>query len=125
MDLITGGIYQGKLDYATKEYSLSDDMIFDCTGKTEIDFSKKCISNAEEFVLQCVRNGKNAKEYFEDNKEFWKNSVIVFRDIFCGVVPVEKEMRLWRDESGRLLRYLSENADSVTRLFCGVPQKLK
>ena len=125
MDLITGGIYQGKLDYAKSEYALSDDMIFDCTGKAEIDFSRKCINNAEEFVLQCVRDGRSARDYFEDNKELWENSVIIFRDIFCGVVPVEKEMRLWRDESGRLLRYLSGNADSVTRLFCGVPQKLK
>ncbi len=125
MDLITGGIYQGKLDHAKTKYDLGDDMIFDCTGKTEIDFSKKCINNAEEFVLQCIRNGRSAQDYFEDNKTLWKDSVIIFRDIFCGVVPVEKEMRIWRDESGKLLRYLSENADSVTRLFCGVPQKLK
>ncbi len=125
MELITGGIYQGKLDYAKSEYSISDGMIFDCTGNTEIDFTRKCINNTEEFVLECVRNGRDAQTYFESNKELWKDSVIIFRDIFCGVVPVEREMRLWRDESGRLLRYLSENADSVTRLFCGVPQKIK
>ena len=125
MDLITGGIYQGKLAYAKTEYALSDDMIFECAGKGEIDFSRKCINNTEEFVLWCVRNNVSALDYFEKNKSLWQNSLIIFRDIFCGVVPIEKEMRLWRDESGRLLKYLSENADSVTRLFCGVPQKLK
>jgi len=34
-------------------------------------------------------------------------------------------MRAWRDMTGRLCAYLSSEADSVTRMFCGLEQKLK
>ena len=125
MDLIIGGIYQGKLDFAKEKYALCDDAIFDCAGKSEIEFSKKCINNCGEFALCAVREGKNSIEYFKEHRAEWQGSVIIFRDIFCGVVPIEKEERLWREEAGRLLSYLSDNAESVTRLFCGIPERIK
>lgn len=30
MVLITGGAYQGKLDYARKEYGITEEDVFDC-----------------------------------------------------------------------------------------------
>ena len=52
-------------------------------------------------------------------------SVVICEDIFCGVVPVDPEMRAWREMTGRLLAYLSGKAAHVFRIFLGLEQKLK
>ena len=125
MDLITGGIYQGKLEYAKKYYGLKEDDIFICKDKEGIDFSKRCIAGTEDFVLSCIRTGRDSLACFKEHEDEWQDAVIIMRDIFCGVVPIDPEMRLWRDECGRLLTYLSGNAKTVTRLFCGIAQTIK
>ena len=125
MVLIIGGAYQGKLALAKKKYDLSDNEIFTCTEKSGIEFGARCIDKIEEFTLWCVRNGKDAAEIFKVNRPKWKNSVLICQDIFCGVVPMGADMRVWRETTGRLCAYLSEEAGSVSRVFCGLEQKLK
>lgn len=125
MNMIIGGAYQGKLEYALKTYGFGENDIFTCTEDTKADFSKPCIQNLEEFVLYCLKNGISAREIMEKNRAKWQNSVIICREIFSGVVPIDTLIRQWRDETGRVLTWLSQEADSVTRMFCGIPQKLK
>lgn len=134
MDFIIGGAYQGKLDIAKRKFGISEDEIFECSlgdggisiGENEyIDFSKRCIYHIERFALYCVRNGIEAKDYFEEHKSEWKDAVVICEDIFCGVVPIDPDMRAWREMCGRLCTYLVREADSVTRVFCGLEQTLK
>ena len=125
MEFIIGGAYQGKLDCALKKYNLTENEIFTCTEEHGIEFGARCIYKIEEFTLWCVRNGRDATEIFRENREKWENSVLICMDIFCGVVPLGADMRAWRDMTGRLCAYLSSEADSVTRLFCGLEQRLK
>ena len=125
MDFIIGGAYQGKLNCARNTFAVQDNEIFTCTEENDIEFGARCIDKIEEFTLWCVRNGKDAAEIFRENREKWKNSVLICMDIFCGVVPLGADMRAWRDMTGRLCAYLSEEAASVTRMFCGLPQRLK
>ena len=124
MKLIIGGAYQGKTEYAKKVFSLSDKDIFVCEN-TEIDFSSPCIDNLEMFTFACVKNNIDAVECFKQHSEKWQNSIIICQDIFCGVVPMGAENRKWRQETGRLCQYLSKEAESVVRIFCGLEQKLK
>lgn len=131
MHFIIGGAYQGKLNCARNTFAVQDNEIFTCSaehGCTEengIEFGARCINKIEEFTLWCVRNGRDATEIFRENREKWKNSVLICMDIFCGVVPLGADMRAWRDMTGRLCAYLSSEADSVTRMFCGLEQRLK
>ena len=124
MVLIIGGAYQGKLDFAKTAFTLSEDDIFTCNG-LEINFSKRCINRIEEFTLACVQSGIDPSEYFKAHKEDWKDSILICEDIFCGVVPMGAEMRAWRQATGRLCQYLSREATQVSRIFCGLEQKLK
>ena len=124
MKLIIGGAYQGKRDFAKAAFHLTDAQIFTCAGE-EIIFSAPCIDKIEEFTLGCVKAGKDPVALFQQYKDKWKNSVLICQDIFCGVVPVDAPLRQWRQETGRLCQYLTKNADSVSRIFCGLEQKLK
>ncbi|HWQ79455.1 MAG TPA: hypothetical protein VN381_11585 [Anaerovoracaceae bacterium] len=151
MHLIFGGAYQGKLDYAKERYGLADLDIFvcgagegagdreregehpgspceefkECPRETGIDFNKKAVYRLEEFVLFCVRRGKEAVDYLDANRGKWRDTVFICTDISSGVVPIEPELRAWREMVGRTLMYLGKEAEEVTRMFCGLPQKIK
>lgn len=124
MILIVGGAYQGKLTYAKTAFDLEDEDVFTCAG-TQIDFSKRCIRGIEEFTYACYQNGLDPKAYLEAHREQWWDSILICRDIFCGVVPMEPDIREWRQITGRLCQYLTAEAESVVRIFCGLEQKLK
>ena len=125
MELIIGGAYQGKTEYARKKYGFTDDDIYTCSENADIAFDRPCINRLEEFVLYCVKNGISARKKLEENREKWKGSVIICREIFSGVVPIDDTVRVWREETGRVMTWLAAEADTVTRLFCGFDMKLK
>ncbi|MEG1929619.1 MAG: bifunctional adenosylcobinamide kinase/adenosylcobinamide-phosphate guanylyltransferase [Anaerovorax sp.] len=126
MNLIFGGAYQGKLDYAKKAFHCQEEDVFHCISTNpKADFTKKIIDKTEDLVLACVRNEMDAKDYFEKNKRLWQNAVIICCDISQGIVPMEREYREWREMTGRLLTYLGEEAETVVRIFCGLPQEVK
>ena len=125
MNFIIGGAYQGKLTLAKNKYGLKDEDIYTCAESGYIDFSARCVRHLEDFTLWCVKNGEDPVAYFKDHKTEWQNCVLICRDIFCGVVPMEAENRAWREQTGHLCAYLSSQAQSVYRIFCGLEQKLK
>lgn len=124
MKLIIGGAFQGKRDFAVRQYHLTDADIFTCKG-TEIDFSKFCIDGIEEYTLACVQQGVDPVESFRQNRDQWQNAILICQDIFCGVVPLGADMRQWRNATGKLCQYLSKEAEQVSRIFCGLEQRLK
>ena len=120
MVLIIGGAYQGKLDFAKDTFGITDADVHTC-GSKEIDFSKQCIYKIEEFTL----HHPDPVNYFKASRESWQDSILIIQDIFCGVVPMDPEIRLWRQKTGRLAQYLSKEASQVSRIFCGLEQRLK
>ena len=120
MILIIGGAYQGKLDFAKETFSVTDGEVYHCHSG-EINFSKRCIYKIEEFTLA----NPDPIGYFEANREAWQDSILIIQDIFCGVVPMGAENRAWRQQTGRLCQYLSKEATQVSRIFCGLEQRLK
>ncbi len=120
MILIIGGAYQGKLDYAKSNFGICDGDVFTCSGDA-IDFSKRCIYAIEEFSYHC----DDPIGHFKQHREEWKDSILICQDIFCGVVPMGADIRAWRQNTGRLCQYLSGEAQQVSRIFCGLEQRLK
>lgn len=124
MILIIGGAYQGKLEYAKTTLRISENDIFTCTD-TKIDFSKRCICNLEAFTQACIAEDKDPIAYFRANHASWQEHILICRDIFCGVVPLGAEQRAWRQSTGWLCQYLAHEASQVSRIFCGLEQRLK
>ena len=124
MKLIIGGAYQGKRDFVISAFDLKETDIFTCSGGN-IDFSAPCIDKIEEFTYSCVKAGKDPVAIFRQHEDEWKDAVLICQDIFCGVVPVDSLLRQWRQETGQLCQYLTKNAEAVSRIFCGLEQRLK
>ena len=120
MILIIGGAYQGKLDYAKSTFGITDADIYTCTG-AEIDFSRRCICKIEEFTC----HHPDAIGYFRAHRGQWQDSILICEDVFCGVVPMGAEQRAWRQNTARLCQYLAGEARQVSRIFCGLEQRLK
>ena len=53
------------------------------------------------------------------------NAVITCDEIGCGIVPIDKTDRLWREMSGDACQYLAARAARVYRVVCGIPMVLK
>ena len=126
MVVILGGAFQGKLAYAQEHCGIGPEDVFTCSDdRMELDTAKRCIDHLERFALACVRGGAEPKEKMKKMLPELAGSVVICEDIFCGVVPVDPEMRAWREATGRMMNELCRHADRVVRLFCGIPQVLK
>ena len=127
MILIFGGAYQGKLEYAKRNYSV--DKVFDC-GRTpdqtaSPDFSADAVCGIEAFVLWCTKNGIEAADWFRERKDLWQDKILIIRDQSQGIVPMDPEERAAREMCGRLMIYLAGEAKQVIRVFCGLGEKIK
>jgi len=120
MILIIGGAYQGKLTFAKEAFDLAEGDIHVCSAGN-MDFSKRCIYALEEFTW----GHPDPVGYFREHRAEWEDSILILRDVFCGVVPMDPQTRLWRQNTGRLAQYLSREAKQVSRIFCGLEQRLK
>ena len=126
MILIIGGAYQGKLSYVKEHFLLEDKDIFVCkSGQCEITTNKQVIYGLQHIILSQVKDGIDSVLYVKEHIEFFKDKILICEDASCGIVPIEKDMRTYRESSGRILSYLASQADEVIRVFCGIGSKLK
>lgn len=123
MILVFGGAYQGKLEYAEKKFNINT--VCDCSGGGRPDFSAEVVAGIEGFVMECVKGGIEAADYFREHEAEWKDSVLVITDISQGVVPTDRNVRAAREMNGRLMLYLADKAEQVHRVFCGIGKRIR
>jgi adenosyl cobinamide kinase/adenosyl cobinamide phosphate guanylyltransferase len=51
--------------------------------------------------------------------------IVVTDEIGCGIVPLEKEDRSYRELHGRICCKLAQEAQQVTRVICGIGSRIK
>ena len=124
MELIIGGAFQGKLTYALKKHSFSDESILDLSHNDPSP-GFCCYTHVEAYTKRAATEGIAAQELFEKLIPFFRGAVVISREIGCGIVPLEGDERSWREVHGKLLSLLANEADSVIRIFCGLETVLK
>lgn len=115
----------GKRDYAEKLYK-NFNVIYDLK-KTEPENIKTSglILNLHCGVKNLLKKNINVLDFFSSKIEILRKSIIIGDEISGGVIPVDKSERLWRDETGKLYKFLANEADIVDRIFAGLPLRLK
>ena len=107
MILITGGAYQGKGEFAKSLGIGTDKILFDAHLR----------------IRELLEKGGDIKKEFE---ELLSGVEAVICDaIGMGIVPIDAAEREWREIVGRLMCDTAQKADTVYRLVCGIPIKLK
>lgn len=120
--LIVGGACQGKREYAQNAFGLNEREILPWNEERE---AASCIADLHLRVRACLEKGLTQQEVLEKLLPFCQGKIVLCDDIFCGVVPLDALERQWREVTGRLLCRLAQEADSVIRMQCGLPQAIK
>ena len=123
MNLVFGGAYQGKTEYAKRTWNV--ETVCDVSDGSVPDFTKSMITGLEGFVLECVKKGEDPKEFFMKHRAQWEDKILIVTDISQGIVPVDEDLRAAREANGRLMLYLAGEAEQVHRVFCGIGKRLK
>lgn len=126
MIFVFGGSYQGKTDFVKKTFSLTDEDIFvPEEGMTEFETDRKAISHMERFIYSRIEKELPVFDWFDEHMEMFRDRIVICDDISCGVVPIEKILRLYRDNVGKQMQIFSREADEVYRVYAGLGEKLK
>ena len=79
---------------------------------------QNAVWDVEQMVSGCTDLEKLADQLAE-------KQVVIASEIGGGVVPVDPEQRAGREAAGRLGCLLAARADTVIRVFCGIPTVIK
>ena len=107
MILIIGGAYQGKSDFA-RSFGIAEDRI---------------LYNAHEKIRQLMQDGKDAA--IEIDTMLQDIEIVTCNEIGMGIVPVDESEREWRETTGRIMCRLAKDADTVYRMVCSIPIRIK
>jgi hypothetical protein len=142
MILIFGGAYQGKKEYVISRYKITDAQIYNCENPD--NYRDSCIAGGagelrdaagsfpvadhlEAWILREIREKRNPEKELQAvlDSGCLDDQIVICADITQGVVPIDADMRKWRDQTGKCLQLLASRADEVVRVFCGLAETVK
>jgi len=130
MNLIIGGAYQGKKEYAQKTYGIEEAQIWQ-GGYPVPEGEWRCINGLHKVVKQMLENAAGRQTY-QDILSYIRqfaskipNVILICDEIGLGIIPLNKSEREYRECVGRILCELAREADTVERVHCSVGQVIK
>lgn len=124
MKFITGGAYQGKLEYAKKLYPDTEWADGEGCSLQEL-LSCGGVDHFHLFVRRWLQEGRAPKELTKAILDKNGSLIIVCDEIGCGLVPVDAFEREYREAVGRICTELVKYADEVYRVTCGTGVRLR
>ena len=108
MKLYIGGAWQGQEELARSE-----------NPEAEI------WSDFHETIRKAIQQGQDPRAFARWMVENHSEAVIVSNEVGAGVVPIKAEERAFREAVGRALCIIAQNAQTVTRVVCGIGTRIK
>ena len=122
MIMITGGAFQGKREFAKQRFGLSDS---DMLNGGSCDISEltnaRCVCNYELAVKRLIAGNIDPLDFTGK----LNCDIVIMNEIGCGIIPLEKSEREWRELTGRAGCIIAERSDTVYRVCCGIPTVIK
>lgn len=126
MLLITGGAFQGKLDYALEITGLDVGSVVD--GEyCEYDeiYEARIIYRFHEFIRRLLINDEDISICVEKLIKHNPEAVIIVNEVGSGIIPIDPLDRKYRETVGRTSCLIAKSADEVHRVICGMGVKIK
>lgn len=114
MVLIVGGMAQGKLDFARRALGVA-------SWSEGVLGEENCVHG----LHQAIRALEAPEEAVAAWVEAHPAGVLICDEVGCGVTPLDREDRAWREKVGRICCALAQQAQAVYRVYCGLEVKLK
>lgn len=142
MVLVIGGSFQGKyqvaLELCGKNLVAEDtetikvmDGIYDRGKLAHMDETKEKIhiwNHFHEYVREMIAGGMSREDILKQVEKIYKYNpdlIIICDEVGSGIVPMEKEERIYREEVGRISCVLAQKASRVIRVVCGMGMEIK
>ena len=116
MILLIGGTGQGKLAYALEKTGCGPEAVAHDPVSAR---TRPIFDGLADWVR--AHPGEGLGDLLEANP----NVVILCDEVGCGVVPMDRSDRDWRERVGRTCCTLAARAELVVRVYCGIPTVLK
>lgn len=114
MVLIVGGTAQGKLAFARRELGV--------TAWSEGTLGgENCVYRLE----QAIRELPEPEEAIDAWCAAHPDGVMICCEVGCGVTPLDRADRDWREKVGRICCRLAAQAEAVYRVQCGLGVRIK
>ena len=107
MTLIVGPLFNGKRHFA-----------MELLGCGEEELSRRAVWDVQDLAASCADLEALAAELSA-------HEVVIATEVGGGVVPTDPAERAAREAAGRLNCLLAQRAETVARVFCGIPMVLK
>ena len=107
MIFVTGPLFAGKKEY-----------IRTALGWTEAELAQRAVWDVQDLAPEAENLEALAQS-------LGRHPVVIATEVGGGVVPVSPDQRQGREAAGRLACLLDQQAETVVRVCCGLPQVLK
>ena len=136
MKLYIGGRAQGKLAYCESCQKDKNYVVFEASelpaecsaddlARAAGREGRVIINHLHEWVRTCVGNKIDPRDVFASWNSIYPSLELICDEVGNGIVPTDPFEREWREAVGRLLIAAAREAESVVRVVCGLPQKIK
>lgn len=106
MIFIIGPLFSGKKAFAIEQLGYrEEELVWDVQDMVRADMTEENLTALADALSQY--------------------KVVITTEVGSGVVPIDAEERTKRELAGRLNCLLAERAETVVRVFCGLPLVLK
>lgn len=142
MHFVTGGSFNGKLNWVLNEYNLDIHQdhinIIRCyQGGSISNFGMGdyfVLISELEFYLNSLKKNDSGRAAFNQQLKIWlqweaelenRKLILIGSDISKGVVPIDKKDREWRDFVGWCYQDIVSSADRVDVIWYGISNTIK
>lgn len=142
MHFVTGGAFNGKRDWVREKYPdavwlsayRGDLLMGDMTENSANDI---VVFEGLEVWVREILTEKSLEEsriYFRnvweglhswEKGKYNRRIVIIGTDITKGIVPIDREQRIWRDLTGWVYQDLAKKCESMHVIWYGISQTIK
>ncbi len=129
MVLIIGGVCQGKRRFA-KELSGMDEETFladtadGFTDPPKDALKKRFLTGFHEWIRRLLEEGEDPEDFVRQVLKA-EPELVTMDEVGCGIVPMERAERDYREAAGRAGQMLAGHAGRVYRIVCGIPVQIK
>jgi len=127
MILVIGGAYQGKKDFAMRQFGIPEAKIADGTAADAQEELSACtaVCNYQLRIRRQIEAGLDPEEELKLLLAGNRKICIIADEIGSGLIPMERAERDYRETAGRTLCLAAKEADEVWRVICGIGQRIK
>ena len=85
----------------------------------------RCCRHLEALTRAASDRGETAQQVLDRLLPLTRDAFVISREVGSGVVPLDAAERRWREVHGAVLQGLAARAEHVSRIFCGLEERLK